>query len=58
MSTLDNEITRILNLADDMASASASFNSQQGYDQFIRARNNFRKATKGLCDNCGKKKIN
>jgi hypothetical protein len=52
---VDNQINRILELADDMASAAASFNSQQGYDQFIRARDSFRKAAKGVCSSCQKK---
>ena len=45
-----DRIKEVLELGDEMASAATSFTSQQGYDQFIRARYKFRSAVKCLCD--------
>lgn len=46
--TICEKSNKILKLADEMASAAASFNSQQGYDQFIQARDSLREAARKL----------
>jgi hypothetical protein len=47
--TKDSQISKILSLGDELASAATSFTSQQGYDQFIRARDNFHTAVISIC---------
>ncbi len=49
MLTKDSQISKILSLGDELASAATSFTSQQGYDQFIRARDNFHTAVISIC---------
>lgn len=43
------QIDLVLELADEMASAAAAFNSQQGYDNFIRSRSTLRKTARNIC---------
>ena len=48
---------QIVSLADEMASAAASFNSQQGYEQFIRARAALQEAVLSACAPVDKKVV-
>lgn len=55
MLEINTEVAKLMDIADEMASAAASFNSQQGYDNFIRARSRFESSVKYICSKCKNK---